>query len=125
MPLPHERPPVVEDVHTADLPALPQRDRSIPAARWVEAPAALLHLGDDLGTGDAVLLRRIGRYLVWRSGPPHDRARSMAIAADDFDERWTFDHHPGREGEGVGPDGVRHTRFRTWKESLRDAPPGA
>ncbi len=27
----------------------------------------------------------------------------------------------GAEREGVGPDGVTHTRFRTWKEALRDA----
>ena len=32
-----------------------------------------------------------------------------------------FRLQPDGRGEGIGPDGVTHTRFRTWKESLRDA----
>ena len=51
----------------------------------------------------------------------HADARYMAIAADDLDERWTFRLSPDGTGEGVGPDGRVHTRFRTWKEALRDA----
>ena len=28
-------------------------------------------------------------------------------------------------GEGIGPDGTRHRRFRSWKEALRDFPPAS
>jgi len=109
-PLPHERPPITEDLDTEDLPALPQRERSIPASCWRQAPDALRHLGDELGT-EPVYLRRIGRYLLWRAGDPRHEFVAMAIAADDLGERWTF--------PGVGPDGNVHERFRTWKEALR------
>ena len=34
---------------------------------------------------------------------------------------WTFRVFPDGSGEGEGPDGVVHHRFRTWKEALRDA----
>ena len=34
--------------HTTELPDTPTRDRNIPATAWIEAPAALLALGDDL-----------------------------------------------------------------------------
>ena len=44
----------------------------------------------------------------------------MAVAADDLAERWTFRLTPDGTGE-AGPDGRVHTRFRTWKEALRDA----
>ena len=66
--------------------------------------------------------RRIGRYLLWRAGPAvHADARYMALASDDLDERYTFRLFADGSGNGVGADGVSHTRFRTWKESLRDA----
>ena len=66
MPLPAEdRPPVEHDVHTDELPALPQRDSRIPVARWPEAPAAIRDLGADIGA-EPGYLRRIGRYLLWR-----------------------------------------------------------
>jgi hypothetical protein len=122
-PLAHgDRPLDTTPVHTANLPATPQRDRRIPASAWVEAPAALVHLGDDLGTGEATYLRRIGRWLLWRSGPPtHGDARYLAVAADDLDERWTFRLFPDGTGDGRAPDGRSHERFRTWKEALRDA----
>ena len=48
-------------------------------------------------------------------------ARYMAIAADDLGVTYTFRLHPDGAGEGVGPSGASHTRFRTWKEDLRDA----
>ena len=41
-----QRPDDHTRVHTADLPATPLRDRSIPATAWVEAPADLRGLGD-------------------------------------------------------------------------------
>ena len=43
-----ERPVDDTAVHTDDLPPTPIRDRNIPATAWVEAPATLLTLGDDL-----------------------------------------------------------------------------
>ncbi len=100
---------------TADLPATPLRTHRIAAASWTEAPEALLRLGEHLGHG-AEYRRRIGRFLLWRAGPPVGEARYMAIDPDSG-ETWTFDLH-GHDGEGRGPDGKIHTRFRTWKESL-------
>jgi hypothetical protein len=116
------RPPVEHDVHTDELPATPQRDFLIPATRWVEAPPELVALGADLGVDLVAYKRRIGRYLLWRAGPARGAdARYMALAADDLADRWTFRLHPDGSGAGDGPDGRRHTRFRTWKEALRDA----
>ena len=123
MPTPAEaRPPVTYDVHTADLPDTPQRDSLIPVERWSEAPTELRELGTDLGIDLVAYKRRIGRFLLWRAGPAAKAdARYMALAADALDERYTFRLNADGSGEGVGPDGVTHTRFRTWKESLRDA----
>ena len=123
MPTPAEaRPPVTHDVHTSELPATPQRDSLIPAERWSEAPTELRELGTDLGIDLVAYKRRIGRFLLWRAGPAAKAdARYMALAADALDERYTFRLNADGSGEGVGPDGVTHTRFRTWKESLRDA----
>jgi hypothetical protein len=109
-------------VHTDELPATPQRDRRIPATAWVEAPDVLLDLGADIGEPVASYLRRIGRWLLWRAGPPsHGDARYLALAAPGLDEWWTFRLYADGRGEGEGPDGVVHRRFRTWKEALRDA----
>jgi len=117
-----ERPPVEVDHHTDDLPATPQRDFLIPADRWVEAPDELRRLGADLGVDLVAYKRRIGRWLLWRAGPARGAdARYMALAADDLSERYTFRLNPDGTGEGTGPDGVRHERFRAWKEALRDA----
>lgn len=114
-PVPAERPFVAHRYHTADLPDTPQRDYRIPASGWVEAPPELLTLGDELGE-PVEYKRRIGRYLLWRAGPPVGEARYLAIA-DDRSTLLRFDLH-GRWGEGTGADGARHTRFRAWKESL-------
>lgn len=113
-----DRPFVDGPFHTTDLPDTPQRDYRIPASAWVEAPAALIALGDDLDQ-PVEYKRRIGRYLLWRAGPPVGEARYMAVDPETGDQ-WTFDLH-GKQGEGLGPDGFVHERFRTWKESLRDA----
>lgn len=118
-----ERPLDHTPVHTADLPATPTRDRAIPATAWVEAPADLLALGADLpGAPAARYLRRIGPWLLWRAGPPSKGdARLWAARADDLATAHTFRLFPDGRGEGTGPSGSTHERFRTWKEDLRDA----
>ncbi len=119
--LPKDRPIDASPVHTADLPPTPQRDRTIPATAWVEAPGELLSLGVDLGYELVAYKRRIGPWLLWRAGPAaKGNARYMALAAGDTSRRFTFRLHPSGDGEGVGPDGAMHHRFRAWKEALRD-----
>jgi hypothetical protein len=122
MPTPaEERTPTDRDWHTAELPPLPQRDFLIPATRWTEAPPELVALGADIGVDLVAFKRRIGRYLLWRAGPAVKAdARYMAVDAGDLGRRFTYRLFPDGSGEGVGPDGRGHTRFRTWKEALRD-----
>jgi hypothetical protein len=122
MPTPAEaRTPTDRDWHTDELPPLPQRDFLIPATRWVEAPPELVALGADIGVDLVAFKRRIGRYLLWRAGPAVKAdARYMAVDADDLGRRFTYRLFPDGSGEGSGPDGRGHTRFRTWKEALRD-----
>ena len=117
-----DRPPVSTDFHTVDLPATPTRDFLIPATRWVEAPATLRRLGADFGVDLVAYKRRIKRFLLWRAGPARGAdACYMAIAADDLGEQYTFRLYADGTALGTGPDGVEHTRFRSWKEALRDA----
>ncbi|MBX3314150.1 MAG: hypothetical protein KF906_07500 [Actinobacteria bacterium] len=118
--------------HTADLPATPTRDRTIPATAWIEAPATLLALGDELGgprghepgavAGHAAsFLRRVGPWLLWRAGPPRGGdACHWAAHEDDLARQHTFRLRPDGTGEGVGPSGAVSTTFRSWKEDLRD-----
>jgi hypothetical protein len=126
-PLPADQRPVdPTPVHTADLPATPLRDRNIPAEAWIEAPPELLVLGEGLAEpgGPApttAYKRRIGRWLLWRAGPATKaNANYLAIDADDLGRSFAFRLHPDGSGEGTGPSGEHHTRFRTWKEDLRD-----
>jgi hypothetical protein len=117
-----QRPPTTRDWHTDELPATPQRDFLIPAPRWVEAPAALLRLGDDLGVDLVAYKRRIGPWLLWRAGPAVGAdARYAAVHAEDPSRLLTFRLFADGTSEGIGPDGQVHTRFRSWKEALRDA----
>jgi hypothetical protein len=117
-----ERPPDHTPIHTSALPATPVRDRNIPATAWVEAPTELLHLGDDLGGQVATYKRRIGRWLLWRSGPAtRADARYLAVDSGDLSRQHAFRLFADGSGEGIGPDGVMVDRFRTWKEALRDA----
>ena len=60
--------------------------------------------------------------LARRSSVTRGRA-IIALSADDLAHTWTFRLFPDGSGEGEGPDGVVHHRFRTWKEALRDAGP--
>jgi hypothetical protein len=123
MPVPaEERRPSDRDWHTEELPATPQRDFLIPAERWIEAPAELRALGSDFGVSLVAYKRRIGRFLLWRAGPAVGAdARYGALDATDPSRTYTFRLHADGTAEGVGPDGRKHTRFRAWKESLRDA----
>jgi hypothetical protein len=118
-----ERPYDETPVHTADLPATPMRDRNIPASAWIEAPGELRTLGDDLpGRPMADYKRRIGPWLLWRAGPASGGdARYWVARADDLDVSYTFRLRPDGTGDGRGPSGASHQRFRTWKEDLRDA----
>jgi len=122
-----QRPVDPTPVHTVDLPPTPIRDRNIPASAWVEAPDVLLRSGDDIPGPDgrvpeAMYKRRIGRWLLWRSGPAKGgNSRYVAIDSDDLDRSHEFRLLPDGTGDGVGPSGARHARFRTWKEDLRDA----
>lgn len=127
-PLPyHRRPTDPTPRHTADLPATPVRDRTIPATAWIEAPESLLRLGDDLPDRPvADYKRRIGPWLLWRAGPASKaNARYWAAPADDTSAAYEFRLFPDGTGEGVGPSGATHARFRTWKEDLRDNAPAA
>lgn len=118
-----QRPIDPTPVHTVDLPPTPIRDRNVPATAWIEAPPALLALGHDIGGPIATYKRRIGRWLLWRAGPAsHADARYLAVDADDLDRCYAFRLYPDGRGEGSGPDGAEHTRFRSWKEALRDCP---
>ncbi len=123
--LPYDQRPIdATPVHTADLPPLPQRARNIPASAWVEAPAALLELGSSFGGDEALYKRRIGGWLLWRSGPATKAdAAYLALWADDLGRTSTFRIRPDGSGEGSGPSGATHDRFRAWKEDLRDHQP--
>ncbi len=121
MTMPAEDRPLIDHmVHTHQLPPLPQRESRIIASQWIEAPNEIRTLGDDL-QADPGYLRGIGRYLLWRAGPAvRARARYGAVDSADLKRIWTFDLDAEGNGEGLGPDGIIHNRFRTWKESLRD-----
>jgi hypothetical protein len=117
-----ERPTDSTPVDTDDLPPTPVRDRNIPARAWRQAPESLLTLGDDLpGRPEAEYKRRIGPWILWRAGPAKGgHARYWAALDDDLDRSYTFRLHPDGSGRGAGPSGSEHSRFRTWKEDLRD-----
>ena len=49
-----------------------------------------------------------------------DRARYWAAPAEDLSRSVTFTLAPDGSGTGTGPSGRHHSRFRSWKEDLRD-----
>ena len=129
--LPHDDRPVdPTPVSTADLPATPMRDRRIPATAWTEAPDELLALaGQAAGLAGAPdgepitsFLRRIGPWLLWRSGPAKGPAICWAVHADDLSLTHRIVLNADGSASGHGPSGEHHERFRTWKEDLRDHP---
>jgi hypothetical protein len=115
-----ERPVDDTPLHTDELPATPVRDRNIPATAWVEAPDELLQLGSDLpDTPVAEYKRRIGPWLLWRAGPATGGdARYLAVRADELSVQHAFRLFPDGNGDGTGPSGTNHRRFRAWKEDL-------
>jgi hypothetical protein len=119
-----ERPYDFTPLDTADLPPTPTRDRNIAAAAWRQAPAELLALGDDLpGRPTAAYKRRIGPWLLWRAGPATGAdARYLAVDSTDLGRQCTFRLFPEGTGDGTGPTGEHHDRFRTWKEDLLGRP---
>src|ERR1700741_329051 len=102
--VPEDRPLVEVDHHTADLPELPQRDRTIPAGRWLAAPPSLLALGDGIGAPGVNYKRRVGGWRRWRAGPPNKASsRNMAQAPNDLGRQFTSRLYPDGTGQGVGP----------------------
>ncbi|HEV3226556.1 MAG TPA: hypothetical protein VGZ52_06970 [Acidimicrobiales bacterium] len=123
--LPYDQRPIDDTpIHTVDLPPTPIRDRNIPASAWIEAPQSVLDAGADLtGRPVAEYKRRIGPWLLWRAGPATGGdARYVAVRADDLTVSHSFRLLPDGTGDGRGPSGESHSRFRTWKEDLRDHP---
>lgn len=133
-PLPHdERPIDATPRHTGALPATPTRDRRITAAAWIEAPDELLQLADRAAALQPAdrrsaagppavtsFLRRIGPWLLWRSGPARGPAIYWAGHVDDLARTHVFVLAADGTASGRGPSGGQHQRFRTWKEDLRD-----
>ena len=115
-----DRPFDFTPIETADLPATPTRDRNIAASAWVEAPAELLALGEPLGIpAEAIAFkRRIGEWLLWRAGPARGPARYLAVNSADLTQMHTFNLEINGANHGVGPSGVAHDRFRSFKEDL-------
>jgi hypothetical protein len=119
-----QRPVDETPIHTEELPPTPQRDRTIVATAWVEAPQEVIHLGDDFGYTQVDYKRRIGDWVLWRAGPAQKAdARYMAVALDDPKRQYTFRLYADGTGTGTGPSGASHQRFRAWKEDLRDNQP--
>ncbi len=63
--------------------------------------------------------RRIGRWLLWHTGPAVEAdTRYLAVDGDDLTRHVTFRLYADGSADGVGPSGVRHDRFRAWKQDL-------
>lgn len=120
-----DRPFDYTPITLADLPLTPTRDRNIAASAWDEAPPRLLELGADLdGKPDAAFKRRLHGWLLWRAGPTRGPCKYLALDPGALDEGHMFELDGEGGATGVGADGIRHDRFRSWKEALRDHPVG-
>ncbi len=115
-----QRPADRTPIHTRDLPPTPTRDRNIVASAWIEAPDELLALGSQLADlPETQYKRRIGKWLLWRAGPAVDAdAWYLACDIDDVTVQHRFRLFPDGTGEGHGPSGTKHERFRSWKQDL-------
>ena len=115
-----QRPIDLTPLQTHELPFTPPANRVIPAEAWIEAPEALLTLGDDIGEASVIYLRQIGPFLVWRAGAGTSKAPTRWLALDigDLDRCFSFEQDAEGVGFGIGPSGAEHERFRTWKEDL-------
>lgn len=120
MPLPADQRPFDDTpIHTEDLPPTPTRDRNISIQAWIEAPEVVRQSGDDIGGVRVAYKRRIGPWLLWRAGPAVKAdARYVAVHSADLTLFHEFRMFPDGTGDGAGPSGERHTRFRAWKEDL-------
>ncbi|MFT5202973.1 MAG: hypothetical protein ACI9C1_002370 [Candidatus Aldehydirespiratoraceae bacterium] len=120
MPLPADQRPFDDTpIHTEDLPPTPTRDRNISIEAWIEAPELVRRSGDDIGGVRVAYKRRIGEWLLWRAGPAVKAdARYIAVHSADLTLHHEFRLFPDGTGDGAGPSGERHTRFRAWKEDL-------
>ncbi len=106
-------------IHTVDLPDTPTRDRNISVEAWIEATPIAADAGLDIGDVRVAYKRRLGPWLLWRAGPARRAdARYVALRADDLSVYHTFRLFPDGSGEGEGPSGTVHRRFRAWKEDL-------
>jgi len=89
-----------------------------------EYPSPPLPGGDrpDGGPPQIAHRRRLGSWLLWRAGPARGAdARYAEVDHRDLDRIHTFRlFPPDGSGDGAGPSGRRHERFRAWKEDLRD-----
>ena len=119
-PLPaDERPFDDTPIHTEDLPPTPTRDRNISVEAWLEAPDVVKTAGLDIGGVRVAYKRRLGPWLLWRAGPARRAdARYVAVHRNDLDRSHTFRLYPDGSGEGTGPSGAVHSRFRAWKQDL-------
>jgi len=98
-----------------------ERDSSVRAAVLMSGKPDVWIAGADIDERDVFFKRRIGRWLLWRAGPAtKGNARYVAVASDDLAASYAFRLFADGRGEGAGPSGVLHERFRAWKEDLRD-----
>lgn len=122
-----DRPLDFTPISTADLPLTPIRDRNIPVEAWIEAPSQLIELHRVLPPSEiprqTLYKRRIGPWLLWRTGPAAKADACYWVAHIDYLERqFTFLLTPDGAGVGVGPSGEQHDRFRGWKIDLKEHP---